>query len=497
MTKLRVVTSPSGARFTVADEYGDKFSGLVADLEAAGYGINPNASGGYNPRNIRGSRRPSNHAFGRAIDVNWDRNALGTKGEINPELARSLAAKHGMTWGGDWSRPDPMHFEIAGVPNVPVSQRGITRVAGVQKTQPMTTEPLETMPTYKNVGGVPVTSPQEVGRQQALAKALMAGGMDGGTPRHWSEALGNVLMSGVGMYKGKQAAEAEAQGQTSGNQALAQLLAGGDATAAVENPYSSDRALKYVMDQKAPKDDPSIVQTYKFRQGLPEADRLEFDKVQRAQQWQDLGTSIVNPRTGETYKKDLFGAERQKQLGDAQGKGEASWPKTELAYDQAKLQDQFVVQDIDTALSMVGPWTSGFAGSVGKFVAGSPQSDLSYALESIKANLAFDKLQAIRDASPTGGALGAVSERELMLLESAWGSIAQAQSEEQLKSRLSRLKQIKAEYAGLKKRAYEEDKARFGAAAVPNPQTGAPAAPASAPPNARDALKQKYGVELE
>lgn len=479
MTQLKIITSPSGARFTVAADHADRFSGLVSDLEAAGYGINPKASGGYNPRNIRGSNRPSNHAFGRAIDVNWDKNALGTKGEIPAELARSLAAKHGMTWGGDWSRPDPMHFEIAGAPSVPVSQRGITQVAGVTKTLPTTTEPQ--MPTYKNVGGQTYMGPDKAQASQKLAQMLIANSQQQEPMTHWTQALGNVLMAGSGALRNDMALKDIEQGTASGNQALAQLLAGGDATAAVENPYSSDRALKYVMDQKAPKDDPSIVQTYKFRQGLPEADRLEFDKVQRAQQWQDLGTSIVNPRTGETYKKDLFGAERQKQLGDAQGKGEASWPKTELAYDQAKLQDKFVVQDIDTALSMVGPWTSGFTGSVGKFVAGSPQSDLSYALESIKANLAFDKLQAIRDASPTGGALGAVSERELMLLESAWGSIAQAQSEDQLRSRLMRLKQIKAEYAGLKQRAYEEDKARFGAGAVPNPQTGAPAPAGQAP----------------
>ena len=39
-------------------------------------------------------------------------------------------------------------------------------------------------------------------------------------------------------------------------------------------------------------------------------------------------------------------------------------------------------------------------------------------LDTIKANIGFDKLQKMRDASPTGGALGQVSERELGFLQS-------------------------------------------------------------------------------
>lgn len=111
--KLSTFTTKGGARFTVADAYRDQFEGLLNDLEASGYAINPEASGGYNNRNIAGTNKLSNHAHGSAVDVNWNDNARGSKGNIDPDLAKRLADKWGMRWGGTWSNPDPMHFEIA------------------------------------------------------------------------------------------------------------------------------------------------------------------------------------------------------------------------------------------------------------------------------------------------------------------------------------------------------------------------------------------------
>lgn len=133
---------------TVAAPYADRFKGLLDDLQAAGYGVQWGQSGGYNPRTIRGSTTPSQHAFGRAIDVNWDDNARGTRGNIPADLARQLAVKHGMTWGGDWRNPDPMHFEIAdagGAP--PVAGRAFTAYAGLGGPQPQSTPAQQGTPT--------------------------------------------------------------------------------------------------------------------------------------------------------------------------------------------------------------------------------------------------------------------------------------------------------------------------------------------------------------
>lgn len=66
---------------------------------------------GYANRTIRGERsRKSNHAFGLAIDVNALTNVLGTTGDMPVEVVDQWEAEGG-DWGGDWPRPDPMHFE--------------------------------------------------------------------------------------------------------------------------------------------------------------------------------------------------------------------------------------------------------------------------------------------------------------------------------------------------------------------------------------------------
>ncbi|MDO9381828.1 MAG: M15 family metallopeptidase [Hyphomicrobiaceae bacterium] len=113
MTKLTTFATNGGAKFTVNAEHGARFQALLNDLEAKGYAIDGKQSGGYNYRNIAGTNKLSEHAHGNAVDVNWSKNARGSKGDIDPALARELAARHGMTWGGDWKNPDPMHFEVA------------------------------------------------------------------------------------------------------------------------------------------------------------------------------------------------------------------------------------------------------------------------------------------------------------------------------------------------------------------------------------------------
>lgn len=71
-------------------------------------------AGCYVPRFIdRDPRRGlSMHAFGLAVDLNTTTNQLGTRGDMDPGVVQ-IFQKWGFTWGGVWSRPDPMHFELA------------------------------------------------------------------------------------------------------------------------------------------------------------------------------------------------------------------------------------------------------------------------------------------------------------------------------------------------------------------------------------------------
>ena len=114
---LTEVKAPNGQSWRVYKDAAPAFSALLGDLVAAGY--NPTSGGGFNFRNIRGSNRLSQHAFGTSIDVSPDQNPmLNGKLQTNlPSNVADIAAKHGLEWGGTWkNRPDPMHFEWAGGP---------------------------------------------------------------------------------------------------------------------------------------------------------------------------------------------------------------------------------------------------------------------------------------------------------------------------------------------------------------------------------------------
>lgn len=188
-----------------------------------------------------------------------------------------------------------------------------------------------------------------------------------------------------------------------------------------------------------------------------------------------IGDEMYSKATGQPVRNvggNIAEGERQKAVGEGQGKGQLGLPKAATALRDYEIKNGLVVDEIDRALSQAGPWTTGFVGNVGSYVAGTPAHNLSKTLIGIQSNLGFDTLQQMRENSPTGGALGSVTERELELLQSTWGSLVQSQSEEQFRHNLGRLKQIKSEYATLKRQAYERDVARFGSAAVPNPDGG-------------------------
>ena len=56
------------------------------------------------------ARRLSRHSWGIALDINASRNRFGTRGNQSPGLIR-IMRKWGLSWGGRWTLPDPMHFE--------------------------------------------------------------------------------------------------------------------------------------------------------------------------------------------------------------------------------------------------------------------------------------------------------------------------------------------------------------------------------------------------
>jgi hypothetical protein len=177
--ELAPVVAPGGAKFQVAATVAEKFQGLVNDLEANGYRLDPATSGGYNKRFIAGTHTPSNHAFGTAIDINWAKNPQGgSASDIPPDLARKLAAKHGLVWGGDWSGKtrDPMHFEVPRPRADATPETGAVQAAGDAAP---TSNVIPTLPPAAAAASAADVAQIEAGR--AEARTSMASGPGQGT----------------------------------------------------------------------------------------------------------------------------------------------------------------------------------------------------------------------------------------------------------------------------------------------------------------------------
>lgn len=93
--------------------------------------------------------------------------------------------------------------------------------------------------------------------------------------------------------------------------------------------------------------------------------------------------------------------------------------------------------------------TTGIFGQALRNIGGTAALDVNVLLRPIEASIGFERLQQMREASPTGGALGQVTERELDLLKSTLGSLDQAQSEAQF---LQTLGQVETMYENIIKK---------------------------------------------
>lgn len=99
-----------------------------------------------------------------------------------------------------------------------------------------------------------------------------------------------------------------------------------------------------------------------------------------------------------------------------------------------------ILTSVDELKSKVSNETVGLGGAALRKIPGTPATDFSANLDTLKANIAFGALQAMRDASKTGGALGQVSEKELALLEATLGGLNANQSPESFKANLDKIK---------------------------------------------------------
>ena len=107
------------------------------------------------------------------------------------------------------------------------------------------------------------------------------------------------------------------------------------------------------------------------------------------------------------------------------------------------------LRELDAAISQTEKYPGMVAGTFGNLmtnVPGSQATDVAKRLDVVKANIAFDRLQAMRKASPTGGALGSVSDKDMKLLQSSLGSLDQAQTPQQF---LEAMRNVRTHYSNV------------------------------------------------
>lgn len=81
--------------------------GLVAELKTW--------DGCFNIRKKRGASTASLHSWGIAIDVNAAWNGFGKPPTLSAAFVKCFTDA-GFDWGGKWSKPDGMHFQLARFP---------------------------------------------------------------------------------------------------------------------------------------------------------------------------------------------------------------------------------------------------------------------------------------------------------------------------------------------------------------------------------------------
>jgi len=149
---------------------------------------------------------------------------------------------------------------------------------------------------------------------------------------------------------------------------------------------------------------------YQAPAGITEAEQLDLQKKQleinKLQQEIESSTSDID--------RQIKQAELNAKLKELSGAGAISPYQVERSYR--------TIQTINELIPQIAANTTGW----GAFLLGKlPTTEARYfagQLNTLKSNIAFNELTAMREASKTGGALGQVSDREGRLLEASFQS---------------------------------------------------------------------------
>lgn len=353
-------------------------------------------------------------------------------------------------------------------------------------------------PTVAQGGAMPKTSsttiaptPQQIAQRQAMANALaeQADGIEViRHPLQGVDKMAKSALSGYQMMRAGQQKQARAQalsgviGGMAGSQSYSQQQI---AQAAAIDPQLGMRMVEanraqetQIAEQRKAANTPKTMQIFDETTGRPMMARVFPDG--RVEPLGGVKSDTVSPEA-EKQKARIAAAGRSEtnvtvgpdgRMGkipqghvvvedptNEAGVKAVPIPGTPAAMDVQKVQDaqaaktaatersgSVVLQDIDRTLDLMRGEgflpTTGTMGGLLSNISGTDAYDAGQLIQTISANTGFDRLQAMRDSSPTGGALGAINQTEMKLLQSALGNLNQYQSKEQIVDNLNRVRNI-------------------------------------------------------
>lgn len=211
-----------------------------------------------------------------------------------------------------------------------------------------------------------------------------------------------------------------------------------------------------------------------FKKTDQELKRQQLEESAKSRASRDENTAAYRSATLDLGKQTAMqGEERlQMQRDKLKAEAEAKAMQQEKAAEQQQVQSDIVTEAVDSALGVLDSsnFATGYAGTIGRdYLPSSSGNKLAKQLDIVKANLGFDKLQKMREASPTGGALGAVSERENTMLQSAMGNIDQFQDPKDLAKQLQKIRTL---YKSINDRNAKYGKSQGAASAPSAPASG-------------------------
>ena len=142
------------------------------------------------------------------------------------------------------------------------------------------------------------------------------------------------------------------------------------------------------------------------------------------------------------------------------------------------------IDDIQQTMRTATFPTTGYFGRQLSTLGGSAANNIRTDIETIRSNIGIDQLNQMRQASPTGAALGSVTDRENTILQSLLGNLDQSQTEAQFLRNLRRLRETYTEIIN------------YGIGNRPPVQIPGPGGRGTAEPPARGEIRTPSGLTI-